>query len=168
MGDIFHHAGKILFDVGYKRRTAGACKESLFGKLSCLGKKHHICAESRFYNGVETELFKSRNDLTEFRIGELAGNRGSNHCVKFVLGVVFALFDEVDYVKDIRLVRNRAPRTLIYACAALYALGIVDFRRAVFVHGDSLDLASHFAGTLMVGDCAVRTNFRACAALFAL
>ena len=57
---------------------------------------------------------------------------------------------------------------MIYACAALYTLGIVDFCRAVFVHGDSLDLASHFAGTFMVGDCAVRANFCACATLFAL
>ena len=98
---MFHHLREILFDIGYERRTAGACKESFFGKLSCLGKKHHICAESRFDHRMESQNFQAGDDLSEFCVSKLTGNRRSNHRIELVFCVVFALFDEVYNVENV-------------------------------------------------------------------
>ena len=164
--DMFDHIREVLFDIRHERGTARTCQEAFFGEFSCFGKQNHIRAECRFDNRVESEFFKPRNDLTEFCVGELAGNRGRDDGVKFVLRVVFALFHEVDYVENIGFVGNCAPGTLIYARAAFNALGIVDSCRAVLAHTDCLDFASHFARAFVVGDCAVRTNLCARAAFF--
>lgn len=71
---MLHHIREILFDIGYERRAARTCQEAFFREFSCLGEKHHIRAECRFDDGVESEHFKSRDDLTEFCVGKLTRN----------------------------------------------------------------------------------------------
>ena len=166
--DVRHERREVLLDVGHKRRAAGACQESFLRKLFAFFEQHHIRAECRLDHRVESEFFEPRDHLTEFCVGKLAGNGRSNHRIELVFGVVFAIFDKVDDVENERLVRDCSPRALIHARSALDALGVVDFCRAVFVHGDGFDLASVFARTFVIDDCAVRADFCACAALFAL
>ena len=142
--------GEVLFDVVHKRRAAGACQESFFGKFLRFGLCDHIRAESRFDYGVESELLQAGYDLTELGIGELAGNGGRDDGINLVFRVVVALFEHVYSVEDERFVRNRAERALIYARAAGNALVVVDSSALLLVtHGDGLDLAGILAGTLV-------------------
>ena len=158
-------------DIANERRTAGAGKKSLFGKLLCLFHSNHIRTESRLDNVVEAEHLESRNDLTELSVCKLARNRGSNHGVNPVIsatGIALALFKNIDYVDHIGLVHNSAERALIYTRPALYALGIIYRSRLFLVHRDSLDLARVLAGALAAYYRGIRANLRARSAFLAL
>ena len=169
MGDIRSEVGECLLNVSNECRAAGACKEALFYELCGFAERDHICAESRFNNGVEAEALDTGYDLTELRIGKLAGDRGSDDSVYLVFGILFALQNHIDNVKDIGLIGDRAERALIYASTAGNALIVVDL--CIFVFGmlcDRADLACTFARTLEVLDRAVRTNLSTHTAVYAL
>ena len=157
-----------LMYVIHECRAAGACQEALFCQLARLCLRDHIRAQRRLNDGVEAQLLQSRDDLPQFSIGKLAGNRGRDHGKDLVLGVALALFDHVDHVENEGLVRNGTEGAGIHAGAAGNALGIVDARLLLVTHGDCLDLAGGFAGAAIVVNGAVRADLGAGAALLAL
>ncbi len=158
VGDIGSKIGECLAYIGNECRAARAGEEALVRKLLRFRKRYHISTESRFNNGVEAELLDACNDLTEFRIRELAGDRGSDNGIDLVLGVLFALQDHVDDVEHIGFIHDGTEGALVYTSAAGDALVVVDL--CICLVGmlcDGADLTSTLAGTLEVLDRAVRT-----------
>lgn len=141
--------------VGHECGAAGACEESLFRKLARLGKRDEIGAESGFDDLVKSELAQTRDDLTVLCISELAGDRGSDHCIDLARALALALFDDLDDVNDEGFVRNRAEGALINARTAADALVVVDKSRLLLVHRNSLDLAGVLARTGALYDSGV-------------
>ena len=113
-----HKILEILFDIIHERGTARTCKEAFFGKFFRLCVGNHIRAESRLDNGMKTKFFQSRDDLSELCVSELARHRRRNYCEHLKLLVLRALFQNIDDVYDIRLIRDRAERALIHARTA--------------------------------------------------
>ena len=113
-----HKILEILFDIIHERGTARTCKEAFFGKFFRLCVGNHIRAESRLDNGMKTKFFQSSDDLSELCVSELARHRRRNDCEHLKLLVYRALFQNIDDVYDIRLIRDRAERALIHARAA--------------------------------------------------
>ena len=106
---------------------------------------------------MESEFFEAGDYLSEFGVGELAGDGRGYYGVHFV---VFALaaFDHVYDVEDVGFVRDRAERALVDAGAAGDAFVVVDFRGGVFVHCDRFDLAGVLARALAADDRGVRAD----------
>ena len=144
--------GEILFDIGNERRTAGAGKEALFGKLLRFRKRDHIRAECRFDHRVEAKLLQAGDDLTQFSVCKLTRDGRSDNRIYLVVSVAVAVFDNIDNVKDERFFGDSTPRTLIYASTAGNALVIVNGCGVVRVDRYSLYLTSVLAGALAVGD----------------
>ena len=117
---------------------------------------------------MEAEFFQAGDNLTEFGIGKLAGYRRSDYGIELVAVVLLALFQQVNHIENIGLIRNRAERTLVNTCAAGNTLVVVDCRRFVLVHRDCLDLAGILTGALAADDRGVRANLGAGAAFLAL
>ena len=171
VGNLINKAGECGLDISYKCGTAGAGKQTLLGKLLCLCHCDHICTERRLNNIVEAEHLHTRDNLSKLRIGELAGDRGSNDGINLVValtGITLALFEDVDCIYDIGLIHNRAEGTLIYTGTALDTLAVINGSRLLLVHRDCLYLAGVLAGTLTAYDCGVGADLRAGAALLTL
>ena len=49
---------------------------------------------------METEFFEPCDNLSEFCVGKLARNTGCNNRKRLIVGIFFALFDNVNRVKD--------------------------------------------------------------------
>ena len=169
MRNIRSEIGECLLDISNERRAAGACEEALFYELCRFAERNHICTKSCFNNGVEAKTLDTGYDLTELRISELAGDRRSDNCVYLVFGILFALENHIDNVKNIGLIGDSAERALIYTSTAGDTLIVVDL--CIFMFGmlcDRANLARTFARTLEVLDRAVRTNLRTHTAVYTL
>ena len=117
---------------------------------------------------METEFFKTRYDLTEFCVRELARNRRSNYREHFISRVAVTVFEYFYSVGNERFIRNRAERALINARAAGYALFVIYLRLFIRSHRNSLYFAGEFARAFVVSYRAVRAYLGACAAFFTL
>ena len=162
---------ELRLDVLHECGAAGAGQQTLLGKLLCLCHSHHICAQRSLDDVVEAKSFQARDDLTKLCVGELRRDRGSDDGIYLIVtaaGVSLALLEDIDGVNDIRFVRDRAKRALIYARTALDALGVIDLRSLVLVHRDCLDLTSILAGTLTADDGSKGTYLCARAAFLTL
>ncbi len=167
VGDVVGQLGEGLADIGHKRRAAGAGQKALLGQFLRFGLRHHVRAQRRLDDGVEAQLLKAGDDLTQLGIGELAGNGGRHDGVNLIAGLGRFL-EQLDRVQYERFVHDRAEGALIDARAAGDALFIEDRGRLVLVHCDGLDLAGVLTGTLAAHDGRIGADLGAHAALHAL
>ena len=106
---------KILLHIAYEGRAARGGEKTFFRKLRRLSVGNHVRAERYLHNTEETELLKRRNHLSQFRIAELAADRGGDDGVYLVLAVLLAATQQVDRIQQIGFILNGAKRTLVYA-----------------------------------------------------
>ena len=168
VGNLVHHLGELLVDIAYESRAAGAGEEALFGKLACFCIGNDIGAQSCFDNVIEAEALESGDDLAKLCITELAGDGRCNNGINIECLGCFAFTQHLDSDQNEGFLGNCSEGALIYACAALDALVVINVCYVVFALRDSLNLAGAFAGTLAVGDGAVGACLRTLAALNAL
>ena len=101
-----------LLDIGDKRRAAGAGQKALFHQLTGFGIRHHVGAQRRLDDRMETQLLQTGDDLSQLGIGELAGDGGGYDGVDVVFAVVLAFFNHVDDIEDVGFIGDGAEGTL--------------------------------------------------------
>ena len=158
MGDEGDKVGEVLPDIVDERRTAGTGQEAFLGEFFGLRLRHHVRTERGFDHGVEAEFFKTRDDLPEFRVGELTGYGGGDHGVSLIGFASAAVHQNVDDIQNIGFIRNGAEGALVDARAARDAFGGVDSRGLLVAHGDRLDLAGVLTRALPADDGGIGTN----------
>ena len=116
---------------------------------------------------MEAQLLDPRNNLAEFGIGKLAGNRWRNYRIHLIFPVLLAFLDDINYIQDKRFIRNGTKRTLINTSAAGYAFFIINGRGLILVHRDGLYLAGTNTGSFKILDRAVGADLCALPAFYA-
>ena len=100
VGDIFVKLWERLVNILYKRGTTGRGKEALLRKLLSFLKSNHICANRRRKHVVEAKLIKSRYNLSQPCVRELAGNRGSDYGINLRAALLCARLKKLDRADD--------------------------------------------------------------------
>ena len=156
---------KRAFDIGDKRRAAGACQKALFRKLGGFVIRDHVRTERGFNNAVKAKLFESCDHLSCFGVTELTGDGRRHYGVYTVFCIVFGIAHHGQRVQHKRFVDDRAEWALIDACAAGNTLVIINLCGIIAVHTDRFDFTCILAWTRILHNCGVWTR-RCTAAAF--